>query len=303
MKDSSSIFQITLLKVIIILYFLYIILNTLISSDGFFHDNAEFGIWAIISLFLISGFILMVDIAIISVVSTTFKAANKRVYILIVQLIICAVAYFGINYMIKNANKGNEYAANVSENEGDTLQIISDETQLQGIYIKDKSQYDQAFIDGLADYNAPIKLIDNYIVTGADTTYFPEGLILNKSTTFKARSNKNNFLLTVTRTNFTTITYHFQVIYNDNKTVKVKSGKATLGSMFFLASEVDEDSKTGDSYGSHEYCDKTNGCWFAIRVGGAKDDNGKQRATLNYGCNDKSKQTLNLDDCPTLHAE
>lgn len=299
MKDSNSIFQITLLKAIIVIYFLYIILNSLSSSVSFFYDNAEFGIWAIISFFMISVFILFVDIAIILLVTKTFKDKNKRVYILIFQSIICVVVYFDLNYMFENADKWNEYAINDNQ----TLQTDSSDKQLHDIYIKDKSQYDQTFIDGLADYNEPIKLIDNYIITGKDTTYFPNDLSLNKAITFKASKDNNSFLLTVTRTNLTNLTYNFQLTDKDNKTVDTKSGKAILGSMFFLASEMDEDSQTGDGYESYEYWDKANDCWFAIRVGGGKDDNGKQRVMLNYGCNDKSKQTLNLDECPTLRTE
>lgn len=299
MKDSNSIFQITLLKAIIVIYFLYIILNSLVSSVNFFHDNAEFGIWTMISFFMISSFILLVDIAIISLVCKTFKDKNKRVYILIFQSIICAVVYFGLNYMFENAVKWNKNVINESQ----TLQMDSSYKQLSDIYIKDKSQYDQTFIDGLADYNEPIKLIDNYIITGKDTTYFPEDLTLNKATNFKARSNNNFFLLTVIRTNLTTLTYNFKLTDKDNKTVYVKSGKAILGSRFFLASENDEDSQTGDGYGSFEYWDKANDCWFVIRVGIGKDENGKQRTMLKYGCNDKTKQILNLEECPTLRTE
>jgi hypothetical protein len=48
MKDSNSIFQITLLKGIIVVSFLYILLNTIASSYNFFHDNADFGFWTMI---------------------------------------------------------------------------------------------------------------------------------------------------------------------------------------------------------------------------------------------------------------
>ena len=112
MKGSNSILQITLLKAIIVIYFLYIILNSLGSSVSFFHDNAEFGFWAVVSFFMISGFILFVDIAIILLVTKTFKDKNKRVYILIFQSIICAAVYFGLNYMFENAHKWNENVIN-----------------------------------------------------------------------------------------------------------------------------------------------------------------------------------------------
>lgn len=107
MKDSNSIFQITLLKAIVIVYLLYIVSNSIVSSDSFFHDNAEFGFWTMISFFMISSFILFVDIAIILFFSKTFKVANKRVYILIFQSIVCAIVYFGLNYIFENADKWN----------------------------------------------------------------------------------------------------------------------------------------------------------------------------------------------------
>jgi hypothetical protein len=171
------------------------------------------------------------------------------------------------------------------------------------IYVKDKSQYDQSFIEGLSGYNEPILLIDNYIITGKDTTYFPDAFPVEKAITFKGTKAGDNYLLTVTRTNLTNLTYNFQLTNKDNKTIGTKSGKSVLGSMFFLASETDNDSLTGESYASHEYWDKTDDCWFSIRIGNDKDKNGKQRAMLTYGCEDKSKQNFKLDECPTLRTE
>jgi hypothetical protein len=149
MKDSNSIFQITLLKTIIVIYFLYILINSLGGSVGFFHDNAEFGIWTFISFIMISGFILFVDIAIILLITNSFKNKYKRVYILVFQILICAIVYFGINYMFKNADKWNESVINESQ----TSQTGTFYKQLHDIYIKDKSQNDQTFFDGLAKHN------------------------------------------------------------------------------------------------------------------------------------------------------
>ncbi|GAB4349007.1 MAG: hypothetical protein OHK0038_28030 [Flammeovirgaceae bacterium] len=70
----------------------------------------------------------------------------------------------------------------VDKNSVDTLKTASADKQQLDIYIKDKSQYDQTFINGLANYNEPIKLIDNYIITGQDTTSFPTDLILRETT-------------------------------------------------------------------------------------------------------------------------
>jgi hypothetical protein len=184
----------------------------------------------------------------------------------------------------------------------DILQTISADKKQSDIYIKDKSQYDQSFIDGLSDFKEQIKLIDNYIITGTDTTYFPEDLAINKRTTFIASKDNNKFLLTVTRTNLTNINYEFQLIDKDNAVIDSKSGQAILGSGFYLGTEGDIDTEMG-GYGSYEYWDKSNNCWFSARIGIGRDGNGKQRAKLNYSCDDKNKKAIELDECPVLRTE
>ncbi|MFN9115330.1 MAG: hypothetical protein ACK5XN_35185 [Bacteroidota bacterium] len=303
MKDSNSIFQITLLKAIIVIYFLNIILNSLGSSVSFFYDNAEFGIWAFISFLMISGFILFVDIAIVSLVCKIFKNKNKRGYILIFQLIFCAVVYFGLNYMFENADKWNENAINGNQKTVDTLQTVSAEKQLQDIYIKDKSQYDQKFIDGLADFKEQIKLVDNFIIVGKDTAYFPEDLILNKKTTFTALKDNHKFSMTVTRTNLTNINYKFQLIDKDNAVIDSKTGQAILGSGFFLAPEGEPDLETGISFVSNEYGMQNESFWIVIKIGMDKDYEGKKRAKIIYGHIDKSKMTEPVMESPILRIE
>lgn len=189
-----------------------------------------------------------------------------------------------------------------SKNSDDSLQTTSATKQKQDIFIKDKTKYDQTFIEGLADYNEPIKLIDDYIVTGKDTTFFPTDLILNKPTIFTAIKDDNNYVLLVTRTNYTNLTYNFQLKDRNNKIFDTKSGQAILGSMFFLAPEGDIDTEMG-SYGSYEYWDKSNNCLFSVRIGIGKDDNGKQRAKVNYNCDDRNKTAIDLDECPVLRTE
>jgi len=220
-------------------------------------------------------------------VSSHFRATMKKtIYILT------------FTFGLFSCNNQTTEKKNDSSNT-DTLQTYSTDKPTQNIYIKDKSQYDQTFISGLIGYNEPIKLIDNYILVGNDTTYFPNDLPLYKEIHFRAVKAEQHFLLTVMRINQTSLTYNLEII-KDNETVDFKNGKAILGSMFFLASENDEDDQTGLMYGSSEYWDKSSNCWFSIRVGIGSDDNGKQRAMLNYGCEDKSKPTLNLEECPTL---
>ena len=196
------------------------------------------------------------------------------------------------------------WSCNSSTNKtADTLHTVSADEKPLNIYIKDKSQYDKAFIDGLSDYNEPIKLIDNYIITGTDTTYFPSDLTLNKTIVFKGTKGNNHFVLSVKRVNLTNLNYNFEIIDKNNEPIELKTGKVTLGSMFFLASEVDEDVETGEGYGSYDYWQKTNDCILSIRIGIGNDANGKLTAKIAYNYNDKSKKTLELNDCPTLKTE
>jgi len=212
----------------------------------------------------------------------------------IIYILICTLLLFSCRN--KTSKTGDKIPI-------DTLQTVLTNKLHSTIYIKDSSQYDQIFIDGLSEYNEPIQLIDKFIVTGKDTTFFPEDLVLNKKTIFKGTQGDNEFVLTVVRTNLTNLKYEFQLTNKDNKTIDSKSGKAILGSLFFLASEVDEDNQTGDAYGSSEYWDKSNDCWFSIRIGIGLDSNGKKRAMLTFGCEDKNQKSLDLDGCPTLRTE
>ena len=182
-----------------------------------------------------------------------------------------------------------------------SINIQTDSTSR--IYIQDKSKYPQKFIQGLA-CDKPLKLIDDYIIAGSDTIYFPNDLPLYKVIVFKGTRDTSKFELTVNRINLTTLLYNFRLWSINGRDVFGRQGKAFLGSMFFLAMEIDEDDQTGEAYGSYEYSDdESRDYWFHVRIGIDKDDRGKQRAVLNYSCKEKTKQTLNLEQCPTLRTE
>ena len=184
----------------------------------------------------------------------------------------------------------------------DTLPTISADKMQSGIYTKDKSQYDQTFIDGLSEYNEPIKLIDNFMLIGNDTTYFPDDLNLNKEYIFKANNDSQNYVLRVKRINETTLKFNFQ-LFENSKLLHTETGEANLPSLFFLGPEGEPDIQTGDSFFSQEYLKKDNSIWLCINIGMDKDYKGKQRAKITYRYMDKSKQTSNLEECPILRLE
>jgi hypothetical protein len=178
----------------------------------------------------------------------------------------------------------------------------AEKKQQEPNYNEDNLQYDQAFIDGLKKYKEPLKPIDNYILVNKDTFYFPEEIPVNIETVFKGTKDQKRYLLKVARVNLTTLTYTFHLSSKDNATIIEKAGKATLGSLFFLGSETDTDDKTDEEYLSTEYWDYSDGCSFAIRIGG-KDDDGKLRAKVKLNCKSKKFKTVGLEENPTMRTE
>lgn len=182
----------------------------------------------------------------------------------------------------------------------ESLQAGTTSAKQSTVVIKDSTQYDKAFIQGLSDYQKPVQLIDKTLIAGTDTIYFPEDIPLNKTVDFKATKDQKKYLLSVTRTSLTNLNYSFKLSDEKDKLLEGKSGNAVLGSTFFLGSEIDKDSKTGENYASYEYWDKSSDCWFAVRIGHDTNPKDKQRAIIKYSCEDKNKQAITLGECPTL---
>jgi len=174
------------------------------------------------------------------------------------------------------------------------------------IFIKDKSKYSKEFltaINGLKSQKlGSVKLIDNVMIVEKDTTKFPDDLKMNKQYLFKAVKGDQSYHLNVKRINESTLSFEFKLLKKEHL-VFTEKGEANIGAFFFLASEMDEDNETGEGYGAYEYTKELNSCWFIIRIGVGKDTKNKQRAKIMFGCNDKTKQPLELKDCPTLRTE
>lgn len=135
-----------------------------------------------------------------------------------------------------------------------------------------------------------------------NTAYFPDDLNLNREYIFKAGNDSQNDVLAVKRINETTLNFNFQ-LFENNKLLNAETGYANLPSLFFLGPEGEPDIETGDSFVSQEYIRKNDSIWLCINIGMDKDYKGKQRAKITYRYTDKSKQKLNLEECPILRAE
>lgn len=204
-----------------------------------------------------------------------------------------------VSFGIWSCEKQNQNMIS-SESSVDTSQNLT--TESVNIDPVNYLHYNQKFIDGLSEYNEPIKIIENYLLVGQDTVYFPEELPLNKKTSFKGTKNSNDFVLNLTRTNLTNLIYDFEVVDKNSEKINSKSGVAILGSHFFVASEADEDDVTGDGYLSVEYEDNSDDCTFSLRIG-EEDENGKLRAKIILFCKEGDLKNINLEDSPTLRIE
>ncbi|MES2656079.1 MAG: hypothetical protein V4620_10850 [Bacteroidota bacterium] len=112
-----------------------------------------------------------------------------------------------------------------------------------------KLQYDSTFIAGLsAVFEKPYKLSHHYILVEQDTVYPPEQLPINKEIIFQgnnsalilqgmADSHKEQFFLSIKRTNYTNFTYKLIQVNNDSIVVSLKEGTAVLKAGYVLSKE------------------------------------------------------------------
>ena len=174
------------------------------------------------------------------------------------------------------------------------------------IFVKDKSRYSKVFLAELnalkVSGNSSIKLIDNVIIVDNKTTKFPDDLKINNNYVFKAVKGERSYHLNVKRINESTLSFEFKLLKKEH-VIFTDKGEANIGASFFVAPEMDVDDLSAKGYSAYEYSNELNNCWFIIRIGVGVDAKNKQRAKVTLGCKDKTKQALDLKDCPTLRTE
>lgn len=141
-----------------------------------------------------------------------------------------------------------------------------------------------------------IELADSFLILeGKDTVVFP--ILLPKSdwTNFVASKGGYLYSLDVSRVNYTTIDFNFE-LRKSRQSVDQIRGKADLNPGFVLGGEIDEDSVTSSSYFVTEYHFESPECSFSIRIG---EDGGVKKVKLVKQCK-TGKFNINLEDCPVL---
>ena len=183
-----------------------------------------------------------------------------------------------------------------------TLMTTQQKIKQTNFYVNDKSKYDKTFLDEISKYTEPLKIIDNYILVGKDTIYFPEDLYLNEKTIFKGTKEKRQFELELKRINYTTLFFYLNIRDIDNNIIQSKKGNAVLNSGFILGTESNDDDETGDGYFCSEYLDTNKDYDLAIRVGFIEDGE-PLRATIRLTNRDNKMKVENIDNYPTLRKQ
>jgi hypothetical protein len=169
------------------------------------------------------------------------------------------------------------------------------------VIVKDQSAYSKKFIDGLEKHSGykKFELTGNKIIAGGnDTASFPETPAIGESFKLTGRKGELVIALIIKRINYTTIDYSIEMV-EFGKANYSRKGQAHLHPLFFLGSESDHSSLTGNDYFSTEFWDiEEDDCRISIRLG--KEDSGKQLlGKLISNCNGKI-EAIRLDSFPTL---
>jgi hypothetical protein len=170
------------------------------------------------------------------------------------------------------------------------------------VIVQNKSDYSEKFIEGLRKHRGYQKFElsgNRMIIDEKDTATFPETPKIGEKFTLTGLKDNVAIALIVKRINYTTIEYSIEIV-EFGKANHFEKGQASIISLFFYGSEMDENSLDGgNNYSSTEYIDeKENDCRVSIRLG--KDGDRKELlGKLIKNCNGKIKE-ITLDNFPTL---
>ena len=172
------------------------------------------------------------------------------------------------------------------------------------VSVSDPSQYHSAFLEELraTSLYPGITLQEDWAMVDGlpDTTYFPSTILpLNTPVTFSGCREKRCLELQLERLNLTSIRYRLNA---EQYAAGYGYSEDTvfLAPSFLMASEVDEEEKSGASYFSTEYTGESNGCQVAVRLG--ENDEGELVAKVLYRC-PEGKKEISLETGPNLYKQ
>lgn len=201
-----------------------------------------------------------------------------------------------VSCQVNDSEQQETIKANAVEKE-EEVPILKTES---AIFIKDSNDYSARFLAEIAkSEQSAISLIDSLlIIEEKDTITFPQVPKIGKSTVLTARKDDIAIGLTIERINQTTIDYRIEMVEYGMASYKF-TGRADLSAKFYLGSEMDESSFSGNAYFSAEFCDDRDTCYTCIRLGTEEGSGQYLLGKLIKNCNEQ-KRDIELDNFPTL---
>ena len=133
-----------------------------------------------------------------------------------------------------------------------------------------------------------------------DTIRFPSAILpLDTPVTFYGCREKRCLELQLERLNLTSIRYRLDA-EKFGFGYGASEDTVFLSPTFMMASEVDEEEKSGASYFSTEYTGESEGCQVAVRLG--ENDEGALVAKVIYQCPEAGKE-ISLEESPNLYKQ
>lgn len=181
--------------------------------------------------------------------------------------------YTIILFLLAGGCKNNSTKDNTSQTTDttkiDTASVIRPKPSRQWI-IKDSSMYSKQFLKELHDFKQDghdsISLIDNYIVDGNDTVYFPDYFAGNKQYLLVGVKDSVDYKLQVFNCTYTKIQFIFTGTKN-NKLVGHYYGEAEIATDFFMSKVVDTDNSDAVTYGISEYNGENEKYLYKLSIG------------------------------------
>ena len=163
------------------------------------------------------------------------------------------------------------------------------------LIVKDKNDYSATFLEELRKSQfEKIELRDSLlIIEERDTIEFYAAPVFGESIVYTGGKDKLVIALTITRKNYTTLTYHLEMV-EFGKASYEEDGEAHVSSGFFFGSESEE-TPEGELYFVDEYSNqKADNCSIQIRL---SDE--KHSCRLTKSCNGKLRD-INRRNFPVL---
>lgn len=211
---------------------------------------------------------------------------NKRIYVWPLLLLLSCQSQQGAS------DTGSSAAAPVTESA-----LAPQATGTGTIKLEDSSLYAPEFLAELQKSGKEMRLQGKWLIIGPDSAKIPS---LEGTVAYEGKKGQNRLSLRLEPMKLSMLRYHFER-WEKSTRIDSGSGVAMLNPDFYLATELDEDDKQGETYPCAEFFDLSPQSNFRIRFATEQSAAGQYRAKISYDWG--GERHLSLEDCPTLYGK